>query len=228
MWIKDLFYLFYPRVCEVCNRPLVTGEDYLCTKCIADLPKTRCSSETNKTHELFAGRFEFNKAYSFMYYNRDSQYAQLFYKLKYMHKSSIGFKLGKSMGYEIRNKELFPNIDYIIPIPLHWKRKYKRGYNQSEIICNGISSIINVPVNSLFLKRKQNNITQTKNQKWSRFSNVEGIFEIYNPDNIRNSKLLIVDDIITTGATIESICNSIPKELNCKINIASVGISTFN
>lgn len=224
--LADCILLFFPRQCKICNNVLLKGEKSLCISCLSDIPFTRTVHlDDNKTSQLFWGRFLFKNASSLYYHQKDNISSRLVYKLKYHNQKDIGHFLGKMYALELRKTDYYNIINFLIPVPLHKSRLRKRGYNQSEEICKGMSEILNIPINTNIIFRKNNNITQTKKGKWQRFSNVDNIFEIKNADSIKNKNILLIDDIITTGATIEACCTCINKIVDTNIYIGSIAIA---
>lgn len=218
--------LFYPDYCLGCGRPLLTGEHYICVDCINDLPYTYFNnSRKNVVSELLWGRINsLNKAYSMCYFSKSSQLQSLLHNLKYKNKPEVGIELGIYLAHELEKTD-FADFDVMIPVPLHPKKMKIRGYNQSEKIAEGIKRVINKPIDTKSVVRSVFTNTQTKKDKVDRWENVKDIFEVKKVDNLAGKHILIVDDVITTGATIESLANVIEKLPDVKISVASVAIS---
>ena len=227
-FIYDFINLFFPDVCPVCGDGLLRGENIMCVPCLLKLPRTNFHMETdNKTCELFAGRVPFKAATSFFYYNKFSKYSHLIHEMKYNGKTEIGSYLGSLLGNELRKTGFSKGIDLIIPVPLHRKRLIMRGFNQSECIAQGISKATKIPVETKVIKRTVNTSTQTAKNKQDRTTNMENVFELISTKELENKHVLLVDDVITTGATIESLAKSIENIEGIKISIASLGIASF-
>lgn len=228
--ISDIFNsvlsLFYPDYCPGCGKSLNSGEHYICTKCISNLPYTYFNnSRKNIVSELLWGRIKnFNKAFSMCYFDKNSSLQSLLHKLKYEKKPEIGVELGIYLGHELKKSEL-KDFDIIIPVPLHPKKEKTRGYNQSQKIAEGISQVINKPVDSKSVIRIIFSETQTKKTKNERWENVKNIFVVKKPENLVNKHILIVDDVITTGATIEAITSQMGEIPGIQISVASVAVS---
>lgn len=218
--------LFFPDYCMGCGKSLNSGEHYICTKCITNLPYTYFNnSRKNIVSELLWGRInKLNKAFSMCYFDKNSSLQSLLHKLKYDKKPEIGVELGIYLGNELKKAELL-DFDIIIPVPLHPKKEKLRGYNQSEKIAEGISQVITKPIDSNSVIRIVYSETQTKKSKSERWENVKDIFLIKKPKNLENKHILIVDDVITTGATIEAITSQMSEIPGIKISVASVAIS---
>ncbi|MBK8806846.1 MAG: ComF family protein [Bacteroidales bacterium] len=223
---SDFFLLFFPDFCEACNSVLLKGENVICTKCLHDLPRTRYHNfSDNKISLLFWGRVPFAKATAFMFYRKDSRYAELFHKLKYNSKKNIGVLLGEMFAVELQDSQFLADIDILLPVPLHKKRLKIRGYNQSEVIALGMQKKCTLSIDVTSIKRVVYNLTQTKKNKESRFTNVSNIFSVVDVASLANKHVLVVDDIVTTGATLESFIHEIEKIQGIKISIATVGIA---
>ncbi len=214
--------MFFPNICQGCEQPLTGKEKYICLKCLYTLPKTNFhNSRKNIISELFFGKINFENATSFCFFNKDGTIQNLIHSLKYKGVKEVGEELGKHLGSEL-NSSIFSDIDLIIPIPLHKKRQKFRGYNQSEWIAKGISEIMNKPIDIKSVIRATYTETQTKKNKDERWENVKNIFEIKLPENLENKHVLLVDDVITTGSTIESCAKTILEVNNVKISIAAI------
>lgn len=228
--IKSVFTsmvgLFYPDYCQGCGKPLLSGEKYICIDCITDLPYTYFNnSRKNIVSELLWGRVnKLNKTYSLCYFSKSSQLQSLLHNLKYNNKPEVGLELGVFLAHELEKIEL-TDFDIIIPVPLHPKKQKIRGYNQSEKIAQGIQILLNKPIDTKSVVRNVFTNTQTKKDKVERWENVKDIFKVNNPQKIENKHVLIIDDVITTGATIEALANKIEEVKNVKISVASVAIS---
>jgi ComF family protein len=179
--------------------------------------------EENEITDIFAGRLNLQAACALFYYHSGSKYHRLLHDLKYKSKKEIGVELGRLLGYNIKESPFFDQIDFIVPVPLHPKKKLLRGYNQSMCIAKGISEITGIPADDNTLIRNVNTETQTKKSRIERWENVSNIFELKS-DKFKNKHLLIVDDVITTGSTIEA-CAIKLQEQNSKISVASLAVA---
>ncbi len=224
--LHSLIGLFYPDYCLGCGRPLLSGEKYICVDCITDLPYTYfTNSRKNLVSELLWGRInKLKKAYSLCYFTKSSQLQSLLHNLKYNKKPEVGLELGTYLAHEFEKANM-TDFDVIVPVPLHPKKLRIRGYNQSEKIAQGIRRVIDKPVDSRSIVRHIFTNTQTKKDKVQRWDNVKNIFKIKNSQKLENKHILIVDDVITTGSTIESMANEIEKVKGVDISVASVAIS---
>jgi ComF family protein len=219
----DLLNLFFPLLCAGCNIPLVKGEDVLCLGCLADLPKTHFGSfTTNPVADIFIGRSNIVYGSSFCQFDKGGKVQHLLHQLKYRGKKEIGYRLGFLFGSELIQSIEFLEIDAIIPVPLHKKKQRKRGYNQSVEICRGISEAMNKPLITDNLIRKKHTCSQTSKGRFDRWENVSGIFHVKNSASLEGKHLLLVDDVITTGATLESCCEELLKISGVKVSLAAL------
>ena len=222
---SDFLNLIYPNICICCDEKLVNSEKILCSHCLADIPKTNFNDiRQNILAEMFWGRIQIEGATSLLYFRAESRYRKVLHKLKYEGQQDIGTQLGILLGNELVKTEM-NTIDYLIPVPLHPKRLRRRGFNQSEIIANGVSKVLDKPVINNVVKRKSYNLSQTEKGRYDRWLNVEGIFDVLAPNFLDNKRILIIDDIITTGSTIEACVDAINKASDCKIYICSVAFT---
>lgn len=213
--------LFFPRLCVVCGGGLVRGEVYICSSCLADFPFTDSSYQTETAvWETFEGACRPEKIYSLFYYNKYSNYRKLVYALKYRSGKKLGIYLGEMLGEKIGNQA---DIQGIIPIPLHPKRERKRGYNQSLQIALGISAVLGVPVYDRVIIRIRNTVSQTGMNPAERQKNVINIFALKDKTLIQGKHLLIVDDVITTGATMHSCVTTLAEAGNVRFSLGCLG-----
>lgn len=226
--LSDLLNLFFPQLCVHCGKRLVEAEKYLCISCIGKLPRTRyCEITENKLEEFFAGRFPYCRIASFCYYVKGGIMPSVIHSLKYQNNPEIGFFLGSLCGQEMSGSAFLKGIDKIIPIPLHPLRERKRGYNQALKIAEGVSSRVNIPVDDKIIARVVNNDSQTRHSKFERWDNSSEIFRVTRPKQLENKHILLLDDVITTGSTIESCVKTILSA--CKnVKISIYGIASVN
>ena len=203
--ITDSIHLFYPQVCTGCGSDQVSNHNLLCLKCIETLPQTNFAKHyANPIEKIFWGRLPLAAAHSEFYFSKETLIQHLIHQLKYKNNQQIGFYLGQYMGKTLLESNRFNKIDGIIPLPLFPDKERKRGYNQATIISNGVSDILNVPVINNIVLRKKHTDTQTKKHRTERWENVAGSFFINDPDKLVAKNLLLIDDVITTGATLEA------------------------
>jgi ComF family protein len=202
--ISDFTSLFFPQYCLGCFNGLVKGEELLCTQCLAELPRTGyVDIEENPIKEKFIGRLPIKNAWAFLRFRKEGIVQHLLHQLKYNNQPEIGIRLGKLFGRELMEKG-FSQFDLIIPLPLHSSRQKNRGYNQSKKFAEGLSSSLQIPVNSGCCARLKNTETQTRKNRSKRWENVEFAFQVTQKSEIEGKRILLVDDVITTGATLEA------------------------
>jgi ComF family protein len=217
---SDFASLFFPKLCAACNHSLVRNEHFLCTTCRMKLPFTNYHlTPDNEVAKAFWGRVQVENATALLHFHKKGIAQALLHKLKYKGRKEIGIELGKLAGYQLRDSLFFKEIDIIVPVPLHKARKRKRGYNQSECLAIGISEIIGKPVDSSSLIRVLNNSTQTRKHRYERWENAQGLFELRSPKNFEGKHILLVDDVITTGATLEACVQSVIEASNAKVSV---------
>ena len=200
----DFVSLFFPRYCLACSNSLVGGEETLCTRCIIDLPKTSYPPDENPVIDKLAGRLQLAYGTAFLKLKKEGMVQRMLHQLKYNQHPEIGVKLGKVFGQELKTFGLGEAFDVIVPVPLHASRKRKRGYNQSAKFAEGLSYSLGVPWDESISYRKSSTKTQTRKSKAERWENVKDVFSIANTDALRGKRILLVDDVITTGATLEA------------------------
>ena len=227
LW-DDVISLLLPRICHGCGNQLLRNEKVICTGCYVLIPKTNFHlSPENPVEKLFWGRCLIERAAAFSYYTRDSRIRRMIHHLKYRGASEIGNELGRIYGNSLIKSDFLKGIDLIIPVPLHPSKKRQRGYNQSDLISMGISDASGIPVGTDILKRTTVTGTQTRKSRYDRWTNVNDIFRVTCPQRLEGKHVLIVDDVITTGSTIEACANEILKEENTKVSVAALAFSVI-
>lgn len=206
-------HLFYPHICMHCGSEELSPETVLCEACEKNLPYTKfLAIENNKVEKIFWGRVPIQKAGASLFFTKDSIVQSLVFALKYKHQKKAGRLLGNIIGQDIINSQRFKNIDCMIPIPLSKNKQRARGYNQALVICEGIQEKLpHIQILPLLLKHK-NAISQTSKDRIQRTQLSPQSYSIIDPIQIAEKNVLVVDDVITTGATIESVCNYLLSE----------------
>jgi len=222
----DFISLLFPRLCYACGDHLMRNEKLICTECFVVIPRTNYHyEEDNPVAQLFWGRCKIERAAAFSYYNKGSRIRKLIHNLKYNGVKEIGYELGRIYGLSLKESGFTNDIDLIIPVPLHPSKKRVRGFNQSEIISSGIADAAGLTVDIKSLVRTMVSATQTKRSRYERWTNVEGIFQVIDPQEITGKHILLVDDVITTGSTIESCTNELLKIEGVKVSIAALAFA---
>lgn len=220
--LSDFFALIYPESCSACNETLLKNEHVLCTSCIINLPKTNYMHyPDNPVSKIFWGRIPVENACSYYLFSKGGKVQHLLHELKYKGNKDAGYVPGKLFGSELK-QSVFNQIDAIIPVPLHLSKLKKRGYNQSEIIALGLSETMEKPIKTDWLIRKHASETQTKKSRFKRWENVKEIFATQKHEEFEGKHLLIVDDVVTTGATIEACAQLLLQVKNVKISIVAL------
>jgi ComF family protein len=220
--LKDLILLFFPHQCACCHSHLRKYERLICTFCRHDLPFGNYTDQTPNTVEnCFYGKIPLVAATALFRFRENGKIQNLIHALKYENRESVGLFAANILGVEILHSNRFPPIDLIIPVPLHPKKERKRGYNQNTVFGQKLAAILSSEFCSSLLVRKQNRPTQTQQTRLNRWRNVEGNFFLKNPEKLANKQVLLIDDVITTGATLEACCNELLKA-DAKISIAAI------
>jgi ComF family protein len=220
---QSLTNLFYPHICNGCGSDLLSAQNLLCINCIELLPHTQYEKYPNNPIErIFIGRLPIVAAHSEFYFAKGQLVQHLIHDFKYKGNRDIGIYLSNIMGENMMSSNRFNNIDYIIPLPLFADKEYKRGFNQAAVISDGIAMAMKVPVLKNEVLRIKFTETQTKKIRTERWDNVSESFTVKTPQLFQNKHVLIVDDVITTGATIDACAQKIAKIPGVKISIATL------
>jgi len=227
LW-DDFISLLFPRLCYACGNHLLRNEHLICTECFVVIPRTGYHTlEDNPVAQLFWGRCKIEKAAAFSYYNKGSRIRKLIHNLKYKGIKEIGYELGRIYGISLNSSGFMNDVDLIIPVPLHPSKKRIRGFNQSETISMGIADSTHLPVDIKSLTRKMVSATQTKRSRYERWTNVEGIFQVVDIHAIAEKHILLVDDVITTGSTIEACTNELLKIQGVRVSVVALAFAAI-
>ena len=221
--LQDFLALIYPRNCVACGNSLYKHEEQLCNYCYTHLPKSNFHKhEKNPVATLFYGRTPLLLASSFYVFQKKGNIQKVLHAIKYKHNKDLAVLVGKWYAEDLKSSNIISKADFIIPVPLHHKKFKIRGYNQSEEFAGGLSEGLKIPLNTSVLKRKEFTQTQTKKSKYERWENVEDVFELIIPETFEKKHIIIVDDVITTGATIEACCQLLQQIEGVKISVLSI------
>lgn len=222
-WLKDLLMLFFPVNCLICSKRLPAPGEVICLSCEQKIPRTGYTRlQKNPVYLGFWGRVAVEHATSLFRFEKGSSYQILLHDLKYRGNKRVGLYLGHLLGYDLKDTS-YAQCEFLVPVPLHPRRKRKRGYNQSELIAEGVSEILHIPVLSSLLVRKFHQGSQTFMGRYERFENVSGSFAIAKKAPSMNGKsILLVDDVVTTGATLEACCQALHQQFACQIYVATL------
>ena len=225
--IKDSFlHLLFPHVCTGCGSDILNEESVLCMRCIEAMPETNFEMHANNPVEkTFWGRLPLVGATAQFYFTKESLMQRLMHQFKYKRNKELGLQLGRIMGDQIKKSGRF-EADALVPLPLFPAKEKRRGYNQATVLCEGMAETMNIPVLDKVIIRPQYTETQTKKGRIERWKNMEGKFILSNPEAIRNKHLLLVDDVVTTGATLEACGNELLQAGSVRLSVAALCVAS--
>lgn len=226
-FIVSLFNLISPKQCVMCGCRLAASEDVICTSCNIDLPRTGFSARPydNDMAKLFWGRIPVERAAALFYYRAHSDASRIVYSMKYFDHPEVGELMGRMAAEEFAANGFFDGIDVVVPVPLARKRLRERGYNQSFEIARGVGEVTSLPVDRKAVKRKSFKGSQTRMNRWQRNDNVKDVFMLKRADGLAGKHILIVDDVVTTGATVISCAEELMKCGDVKFSVMSLGFT---
>ena len=227
--LRDFIELFFPRVCCVCGTPLVGDEHDICTRCLLELPEAYTATGSDSMLERrLRGRVPIRKASALLYYKQGTGAQTILHQIKYYGNERLAITMGRQMGITLMNSGLFDDVDIIVPVPLHRSKERKRGYNQSLLLCQGIAQRFPRPISTGNLVRIKKTDTQTKKNREERLDNMRGVFAVTNPEAFIGKHILLVDDVITTGATTEACYEAMKHIEGISFSIATLAVSGDN
>jgi ComF family protein len=225
--ITSTLHLFYPHLCNGCGSDVLSNDNLLCFECFNKLPHTLFEQYPNNPIEkIFWGRLNITSAFAQFYFDKESLIQHLVHQLKYKNNTDIGIYLGEMMGNSILKSERLQQFDALVPLPLFPNKERKRGYNQAKIICDGISKVTNIAVVNNVVVRQLFTETQTRKHRTERWENVADSFAIKNAEQLQSKHILLVDDVVTTGATLEACGSKILQIPNTKLSIATLAVAS--
>lgn len=223
LYWESFFALFFPNYCCACGKYISNNEGLLCIKCFCELPKTNYHTyKDNPVAKIFWGRVEIQAATSYMHFVKGSKYSRMMYLFKYEGQKQVGVQLGRFFGADLYDSWLFKDVDIIIPVPLHKRKQRKRGFNQSECIARGLSKSMHREVVCDNLVRNEFTKTQTRKSRIDRWKNVSGKFRVKSPGALKDMHILLVDDVVTTGATIEACAQELLKVQGVRVSVVTL------
>ena len=224
-FINDFMSLIYPRLCEGCGNTMQPHERYICSFCRASLPRSNYHlQQDNEISLVLQGRVPVRTAASFLLYEKRGRVQNLLHAIKYQEQKELGEYLGNLYADELSND--LSDVDVIVPVPLHPKKLRSRGFNQSEWFAKGLAAGLSKPVDCTTLKRLTDTKTQTRKKKYERWENVEGIFGLEQPAALAGKHVLLVDDVITTGATIEAAWAALRQAPGLSLSVLSIAFAS--
>lgn len=223
-WIDTLLDLVYPRLCLLCGRRLATGEHDLCTSCLALLPRTGFHLRgCNPMEGRFRGIVSVERTAALFHYQKGNPSCSLIHDLKYRNRPDIGVRMGELLAREIAPSGFFRDIDLLVPVPLSPQRLRNRGYNQAERIAHGVSLATGIPVDTAHLSRLHDNPTQTRQSRQERLDNTERLFTATRPEELASKHILLIDDVITTGATLRACAETLQAAPHIRLSLLTLG-----
>ena len=224
--LNELVNLFYPNLCLLCGHPLVQREQFICLHCHCSLPRTNYHiNKGNPVHDLFSGYPQVNETTGFLFFEKEGTTQKLIHSLKYYGNKKLAAFLGQTAARELKTEGVFASIDTIAPIPLHPKKEKRRGYNQSEWIAKGIASVYGCNIDTKLLRRTIDTQSQTLKSVYDRHVNVEKIFTLTDSEQFCGKHILLIDDVITTGATVSSCIDALITVPDIIISIFSLSVT---
>lgn len=218
--LYDVAGLFLPRCCAGCNQALMAHEHCLCGDCVEDLPRLRAHDDpANKVELVFRGRVQLRAASAFLQFTKDGMVQHLLHRLKYKGEREVGMELGRRMAEEVMQSPRFADVDVLIAVPLHRKKEKLRGYNQAQVLVDGMHEAWPLPRRETGLLRMVHTSTQTRRGRLARWGNVATAFRPADPDGLRNTHVLLVDDVVTTGATLLSCARALEPIPGIRISV---------
>ncbi len=225
-WWEDLLFLFYPRLCPACQQALPPDGALICVDCQFRLPHTLFHREAeNPFTERFWGRIPLEAGAALFHFVKGGRTQRLIHELKYRGRRDIGYQLGKYYGYQLRETTGFREVDALVPVPLHPKKERRRGFNQSACFGEGLAESMEKPIWGQGLRRIAPTTTQTQKSRIERFQNVLEVFQVAAPDKLKGAHILLIDDVITTGATLEACALKLLALPGTRISMATLAIA---
>lgn len=220
---RDLVRLFFPNNCCICGELLVGDEHNICSRCLLNLPEAyNANGEENYVERRLMGRIPVEAVTAWLTFQQGNDTQTLLHQIKYQGNERLAVTLGRQMGIVLAQSGRFENVDMLIPVPLHPRKEHKRGYNQSLLLCQGITQTFPRPIESSNLIRTRHTKSQTRKNRQQRLENMKDVFTVTQPERLKGKHLLLIDDVITTGATTEACCLSLLAVEGVRISVAAL------
>lgn len=227
-FFNNVLHLLYPRICAGCGSDLIQAKQIICLDCINELPLTNFFMYAdNPVERIFRGRLPLTAGCAFLYFTKQSVVQNLLHQFKYKGNQDIGSYFGRMMGQSLMSSPRYEDVNAIIPLPLFYKKEKKRGYNQSAVISEALAEVMKIPVLKEIIVRNRNTETQTHMSRMERWNNIEEKFELRKGELITDKHILLVDDVLTTGATIEACGSEILKANGVRLSIACLAYTSL-
>ena len=224
---NNLAQLFFPHLCAGCGSDIIDNKQTLCLYCIDQLPVTNFHMHANNPVEkIFWGRIPVVAAASYLYFTKGSILQHLLHQFKYKGNKEVGSFLGRQMGTAFIQSNRFSQIDALIALPLFPSKERKRGYNQAAVLCEGFSAVTGIPFLNNLVVRTVSTETQTHKNRIERWQNMEARFKLTSASALSNKRLLLIDDVVTTGATLEACGHELLKATGAQLNIATLAYTS--
>lgn len=222
----DIWKLFFPQCCLVCGRILLEGEEHLCLRCLSALPRTNLHRQKdNEMEKSFWGKMPIERASAYFHYTKGGDVRKLLFSLKYYGNSDLGRFLGRCMAREWEASGFFRGVDGIVPVPLHQRKLRMRGYNQSQMLAEGVSSVTGIPLWNHLMVRSQFTDSQTRKGNYERWLNVQDVFACTSPEALHGKHILLVDDVMTTGATLVACADALSQIPGIRISVMTLAMA---
>lgn len=226
-WLHDFFNLLYPKLCLACGNNLPPNNELLCLSCEFQLPKTKQHEQKeNAFTEVFWGRVPLETGAAQYYFSKSGRVQRLIHQLKYDHKPEIGHQLGVLFGRQLREQSHFQDIDAIVPVPLHPRKQHQRGYNQAAAFGAGLAEGMELPQYPYALERPEYAESQTRKSRQERLENAQTAFRVKKPELLQGKHILLVDDVLTTGATLEACATQILALPDTRLSMATIAMAS--
>jgi ComF family protein len=223
----NILHFFYPHNCVGCGFTLFNLQKFLCRHCLADLPLTHFERvQDNPVAKIFSGRLQIEKATAWLFFAKNGITQNVIHALKYRNNQNIGLAMGAIMAESLHDSDWWQGVDVLIPLPLNRKKLLMRGYNQAEVLCRGIASFNGIPIEEVAVMRKVYTETQTHKSRIQRWRNVAEVFDLLDYTHLQNKHAVLVDDVVTTGATLDACGQILSKVPGLKLSLLSLAIAS--